>query len=57
MGSPQNVTEEQYTELEKSGKLAMFVKPKIVKIKNGQYSANLELPGQAVSLLVLKWEN
>jgi xylan 1,4-beta-xylosidase len=57
MGSPQNVSEAQYTELEQSGKLAQFEKPKIVKVKNGLYSTNLEMPGQAVSLLVLKWKN
>jgi xylan 1,4-beta-xylosidase len=56
MGSPQNVSEAQYKELEQSGKLAQFEKPKTVKIKNGSYSGNLELPGQAVSLLVLKWK-
>lgn len=56
MGSPQNITEAQYKELEQSGKLAQFEKPKTVRIKNGVYSANLELPGQAVSLLVIKWK-
>jgi hypothetical protein len=57
MGSPQNVTEAQYKELEQSGKLARFEKPNTVRIKNGLYSANLELPGQAVSLLIFKWRN
>ena len=57
MGSPQNVTSEQYTELENSGKLAQIEKANVVKIKNGQYSVQLELPGQAVSLLILNWKN
>jgi xylan 1,4-beta-xylosidase len=57
MGSPQNVSEEQYKVLKQAGKLAQFEKPKTVSIKNGQYSGNLELPGQAVSLLILKWKN
>lgn len=57
MGSPQNVSEAQYAELEQSGKLAQLEKPKVVKVKNGLYSPNFEMPGQAVSLLVLKWKN
>ena len=57
MGSPQNVTDEHYIELEQSGKLAEFEKSKVVKVKNGQYSGQIEMPGQAVSLLILKWKN
>ena len=56
MGSPQNVSESQYKELEEAGKLAQFEEPKTVKIKNSQYLAQIEMPGQAVSLLILKWE-
>jgi xylan 1,4-beta-xylosidase len=57
MGSPQEVNEEQFAELEKAGKLEMIDKPKTKKVKQGVYSMTVELPGQAVSLLVLKWEN
>ena len=56
LGSPQNVSESQYKELEEAGKLAQFEEPKTVKIKNSQYLAQIEMPGQAVSLLILKWE-
>ncbi len=57
MGSPQEVTELQYAELEKAGQLEMADKPKKVKVRNGVYSGNVELPGQAVSLIILKWKN
>ncbi len=56
MGSPQKVNEIQYAELEKAGKLEMADKPKTMKVRNGVYSDIVELPGQAVSLLVLKWK-
>lgn len=56
MGSPQEVNPEQYAELEKAGHLEMAEKPKSVKVKNGTYSEAIELPGQAVSLFVLKWK-
>jgi len=57
LGSPQEVTESQYAELENAGQLEMAYKLKSVKVKNGSYSEAIELPGQAVSLLVLKWKN
>ncbi len=56
MGSPQDVNAEQYAELEQAGKLDMAEKPKTVKVKAGSYSGIIELPGQAVSLLILKWK-
>lgn len=57
MGSPQNVSETHYNELGHAGKLALFDKPKTVRIKNGSFSGKLELPVQSISLLVLKWKN
>ncbi|MFB6340212.1 hypothetical protein ACE1ET_00740 [Saccharicrinis sp. FJH62] len=55
MGSPQNLTEEQYAMLEEAGKLQQLDKVKSIRIKDGKVSIPLDLPGQAVSLLVLKW--
>ena len=56
MGSPQNPTSEQIEELEKSGQLEMLNKPANIKIENNQFRIEMQLPGQAVSLirLVLK---
>lgn len=56
MGSQQDVTESQYAELEKAGKLEKIESPKSAKVKNGTWSGTVDLPGQAVSLLVLKWK-
>jgi xylan 1,4-beta-xylosidase len=57
MGSPQNVSDEQYKTLEQAGKLTLYEDPKSVKVKNGQLLTQIELPGQAVSLLILKWNS
>ena len=57
MGSPQNPTPEQYQKLEEAGKLHELHNPQIINIKRGQLTIPIELPGQAVSLLVLKAEN
>ena len=55
MGSPQEVNDMQYAELEKAGQLEMAENAKTVKVKKGTYSGTIDLPGQAVSLLILKW--
>ncbi len=57
MGSPQNPTKEQFTVLEKAGKLKMLDKPKSLKIKDEKVSISVNLPSQAVSLLVIQWNN
>ena len=57
MGSPQNVNEKQYAELEKAGQLEIAEKPTTVKVRNGIYSKTMELPGQAVSVLILNWKD
>jgi xylan 1,4-beta-xylosidase len=57
MGSPQNPTPEQYQKLEEAGKLHELYDPQIINIKRGKLTIPIELPGQAVSLLVLKAEN
>jgi xylan 1,4-beta-xylosidase len=53
MGSPQNPTEEQIKELEKTGQLEMLSKPKTVKINGNQLNIKMQLPRQAVSLIKL----
>lgn len=57
MGSPKDVSAEQYTTLEQAGKLAQYEKSKVIKTREGKFSGQIELPGQAVSLLVFKWIN
>ena len=54
MGSPMQPTPEQYTQLEKAGKLAKLGDPEKIQVKNGKAMVHLKLPRQAVSLLVLE---
>lgn len=55
MGSPQNPDSKQYLALEKSGKLTLLSKPKNVSIKNGEFKIDMNLPRQAVSLILLEY--
>ncbi len=55
MGSPPQLTPEQYRQLEKAGQLAAMDAPQTVPVKNGAATVELRLPRQAVSLLVLEW--
>ncbi|MBD0287991.1 MAG: beta-xylosidase, partial [Flavisolibacter sp.] len=55
MGSPQQVTDAQYKELEKAGKLQLFSKPYKGQIREGVYTATVRLPRQAVSLIKISW--
>jgi xylan 1,4-beta-xylosidase len=55
MGSPQNPTAEQYSQLERAGQLAALGAPETVRVENGQARLKFTLPRQAVSLLVLDW--
>ena len=57
MGAPQEPTVEQYRKLEDTGKLKLLENPENIKIKDGEIRIPLTLPGQAVSLLILKWPN
>ena len=54
MGSPQSPTAEQYSQLERAGKLASLA-DQSVAVKEGKATLRLELPRQAVSLLVFEW--
>jgi xylan 1,4-beta-xylosidase len=53
MGSPQQPTTEQYSQLEKDGQLT--VRGENVRMENGKATLHLTLPRQAVSLLRLQW--
>ncbi len=55
IGFPQQVSKEQYSILEKSGKLQLYQKPHYASIRNGVFNTNIHLPGHAVSLLKVSW--
>lgn len=55
MGSPQNPTATQITELEKAGHLQQIETPKMVAIVNGHLQTVIALPRQGISLLKLDW--
>jgi xylan 1,4-beta-xylosidase len=54
MDSPQSPTAEQYRQLERAGQLASLTSSP-VRVENSQASLKVELPRQAVSLLVFEW--
>jgi xylan 1,4-beta-xylosidase len=56
MGRPQRPTPAQYTELERSGRLAEIEPPKAADSGNNQLSVQFVLPRQAVSLIEFSWE-
>jgi xylan 1,4-beta-xylosidase len=55
MGSPQKPTPEQYAQLEKAGRLTLLSEPETLKVADARVALRLNLPRQAVSLLVLEW--
>ena len=55
MGSPQNPTEEQYAELERSGQLQMLTSPRWADVADGVLKLNFDLPRQGVSLVKITW--
>jgi xylan 1,4-beta-xylosidase len=55
MGSPQNPTAQQYTELQAAGQLQLLTSPVWLDVKNGGVTITTELPRQSISLLHLKW--
>jgi xylan 1,4-beta-xylosidase len=57
MGAPQQVSKEQYAELEKAGKLEMLDAPEWVDVEAGVATLEFPLPRQAVSLVVLSWDD
>lgn len=56
MGSPQNPTASQISQLEKAGQLAMLQAPRNIKIINSQTVVTMQLPRQGVSLLTYTWQ-
>jgi xylan 1,4-beta-xylosidase len=57
MGSPQQPTPEQYTQLEQAGRLTALGAPETVRVGDGKATVKMTLPRQAVSLLVFDWHD
>jgi xylan 1,4-beta-xylosidase len=55
MGSPQNPSAEQISELEKAGQLELISSPEWIKTNNGEATIKMVLPRQGVSLLKFDW--
>jgi len=55
MGSPLTLSPKQFAELAKAGQLAELEPSKEIRFKNGQAVLHVNLPREAVSLLVLAW--
>jgi len=55
IGKPQQVTEEQYKELEKAGQLQLYTSPEWKETKNGTATLKFDLALQAVSFIQLTW--
>lgn len=55
MGCPQNPTPEQYKELEATGKLNVWKEPTKKRVFGNKGNIIIDLPSQAVYLLVIKW--
>jgi len=54
MGSPQSPNGEQYKQLEKASELSVLHAPQPASVENGRIRLTIDLPRQAVSLLVLE---
>jgi xylan 1,4-beta-xylosidase len=55
MGSPQQVSRDQYAELEKAGKLELLDAPRWVDVAGGTATLDFSLPRQGVSLVLLSF--
>jgi len=55
MGSPQNPSQEQIAELEKSGQLKLYTSPEWIKANKDKTVKKIQLPRQGVSLLKFTW--
>jgi xylan 1,4-beta-xylosidase len=55
LGEPQQLTSEQFQQLEHAGKLAELEGPQKVEAENGRAAIRFALPRQSVSLLVLEF--
>ena len=56
LGSPQNPTPEQYSALEKAGKLTKVGPPEEIEDLDQTITLRFRLPRQAVSLIALEWK-
>jgi xylan 1,4-beta-xylosidase len=56
MGSPLPLSEKQFAELEKAGKLAELEPAKKISVQTGRVELQFALPRQAVSLLIIEHE-
>jgi xylan 1,4-beta-xylosidase len=56
MNSPLEPTAEQFAELENAGKLAEMNSQKNLRVKNCDAILRINLPRQAVSLIVIDWK-
>lgn len=55
MGSPQQVTNDQYQELERAGQLQLYTSPSWIGTDEGKAVIAFDLPRQGVSLVRLTW--
>ena len=55
MGSPQQPTPEQYSQLQAAGQLQLLTSPEWLDVKGGAVTVSTGLPRQATSLLHLEW--
>lgn len=56
MGSPQDVTEEQYRQLEAAGKMKQLGEPSAHEVNDGNLTLPIELEGQAVTFFLITWK-
>jgi xylan 1,4-beta-xylosidase len=56
LGEPMQPSAEQYAKLEAAGKLAGLDQPKSLRVRQGAATVSLNLPRQAVTLLLLTWK-
>ena len=55
MGSPLPLSDQQFSALEKAGKLDMVGWPEKVRVENGGLKVKFNLPRQAVTLFIVDW--
>jgi xylan 1,4-beta-xylosidase len=55
LGSPQQPTTAQYSEMENAGQLQLLEAPRRIEVRNGIADLQFSLPAQALSLLELAW--
>jgi xylan 1,4-beta-xylosidase len=56
MGSPQEVTDEQYRQLEAAGKLKQIDGPTEHDVNDGKLTIQVDLEGQAVTFFLITWQ-